>query len=205
MLVKSLRKTGNADVVIIFAYVILLAVMGGAMFVGGLASQVKGEEDSSEPSWVYRALQRLPMRTRFPASGIETSALAPLALGIVVGILSALMGGGGGFFLIPAMTFCLAMPMRVVVGTSLFQMLFTAASVTILQAAVNDAVDVFLAVGLLAGSVLGAQAGAWAATRLKGTQLKIVLALLVLALSVKMFNDLLVVPGHFLADVRGLP
>lgn len=205
LLVKSLRKAGNADLVIILAYVILLTIMGAAMFVGGLASQVKGEEDSGEPSWVYRALQRLPLRMTFPTSGIETSALAPLALGLFVGVLSAVMGVGGGFFLIPAMTFCLAMPMRVVVGTSLFQMLFTAASVTVLQAAVNDAVDVFLAVGLLLGSVVGAQLGARAAAGLKGNQLKIVLALLVLALSVKMFNDLLLVPSHFLIDLRGRP
>ncbi len=113
------------------------------------------------------------------------------------------MGVGGGFFLIPAMTFFLGMPMRVVVGTSLFQMLFTTGSVTIMQAVLNHNVDVFLALGLLIGSTLGAQIGARAANHLRADQLKIVFALLVLAFSVKMFNDLLLTPAYFLASLGG--
>ena len=202
-LVRSLRRTGNADVVIVFAYVVLLAVMGAVMFVEGLASQVKGEYETPRESAAYRWLRRLPLGLRFPASGVETSALAPLLLGALVGVLAALMGVGGGFFLIPAMTYLLAMPMRVAVGTSLFQMLFTSASVTLMQAAMNRSVDAFLALGLLVGSALGAQLGARLAKRLRGDQLKILLALLVLALSLKMFNDLLVMPPHFLAGPGG--
>jgi len=202
-LVKALRGGGNADVVIVLGYVALLAVMGVVLFVEGLASQVKGEEEARSESSGYRLLQRLPLSTDFPASGVRTSAIAPFVLCILVGILSALLGVGGGFFLIPAMSYFLAIPMRVVIGTSLFQMLFTSASVTIMQASVNHSVDAFLAVGLLLGATLGAQAGARAARALKGNQLKVVLALLLLALSVKMFDDLLILPRHFLTTPGG--
>jgi uncharacterized membrane protein YfcA len=198
LLVKALRFGGNAGVVIVLGYVVLLAVMGVILFVGGVASQVKGEEDIRSESPGYRLLQRLPMSTYFPASGVRTSAIAPVVLGMLVGALAALLGVGGGFFLIPAMSYFLAMPMRVAIGTSLFQMLFTSASVTVMQASVNHTVDAFLALGLLLGGTLGAQAGARAAKVLKGNQLKVILALLLLALSVKMFDDLLVLPRHFL-------
>lgn len=201
--VKALRGGGNADVVIVLGYVILLAVMGVVLFVEGLASQVKGEGDVQAESPGYRLLQRLPLSTGFPASGVRTSAIAPFVLGILVGVLAALLGVGGGFFLIPAMSYFLAMPMRVVIGTSLFQMLFTSASVTVMQASVNHSVDAFLAVGLLMGATLGAQVGARAARALKGNQLKVVLALLLLTLSVKMFDDLLVLPRHFLTSPGG--
>ncbi len=198
VLLRILRQEGNADVVIVFSYVVLLALMGGLMFVEGLTSQVRGDYDAQRKSGAYRMLARLPFRMRFPVSDIETSAFAPFVLGIAVGVLAAVMGVGGGFFLIPAMTYFLAVPMRIVVGTSLFQMLFTSASVTILQAALNHSVDVVLAVGLLIGATLGAQVGASLAGRLRGDQLKIVLSLLVLALSIKMFNDLLLMPVSFL-------
>ncbi len=203
LLVRALRRAGNADVVIVLCYVTLLAVMGVVLFVEGLASQVKGEAEVRAESWGYRLLQRLPFSTSFPASGVTTSALAPVVLGFLVGVLAALLGVGGGFFLIPAMAYFLAMPMGLVVGTSLFQMLFTSAAVTIMQAAVNHSVDAFLAVGLLLGASVGAQGGARVARGLKGDQLKVVLALLLLALSVKMFDDLLVLPRHFLAAGGG--
>ena len=203
ILLKSLRGGGNADVVIVLGYVALLAIMGVVLFVEGLASQVKGEDDLRSESPGYRLLQRLPLSTDFPASGVRTSAIAPFILGVLVGLLAALLGVGGGFFLIPAMSYFLAMPMRVVIGTSLFQMLFTSAAVTVMQASVNHTVDAFLAVGLLLGATLGAQAGARAARAIKGNQLKVALALLLLALSLKMFDDLLVLPRHFLTIPGG--
>lgn len=202
-LVKALRFGGNAGVVIVLGYVALLAVMGVILFVAGVTSQVKGEDDAQPESPGYRLLQRLPMSTSFPTSGVRTSALAPIILGVLVGVLAALLGVGGGFFLIPAMSYFLAMPMRVAIGTSLFQMLFTSAAITVMQATVNHTVDAFLALGLLVGGTLGAQVGARAAKVLKGNQLKVILALLLLALSVKMFDDLLVLPRHFLATPGG--
>ncbi len=117
---------------IVLCYVVFMAVIGVAMFIGGLASQVQGESQEKRETAVHRFLRRLPFRTRFAVSGVETSALAPLLLGGFVGVLAAVMGVGGGFFLIPAMTYFLAMPMPIVVGTTLFQTLFTSASVTLM-------------------------------------------------------------------------
>jgi uncharacterized membrane protein YfcA len=199
MLVKLLRSLGNLDIVIILCYVIFMAVIGVTMFVGGLTSQVQGEPREKREMAIHRFLSRLPFRTRFAISGVETSALAPLLMGGFVGALAAIMGVGGGFLLIPAMTFFLGMPMRVVVGTCLFQMLFTSASVTLMQAGVNHTVDAFLAACLLIGSTVGAQLGARAVKRLDPGQLKLAFSLLVLAMSLKFLNDLLEAPVAFLA------
>jgi uncharacterized membrane protein YfcA len=198
MLVKLLRSLGNLDIVIILCYVIFMAIIGVTMFVGGLTSQVQGEPREKRDTAIHHLLRRLPFRTRFEISGVETSALAPLLLGGFVGALAAIMGVGGGFLLLPAMTFFLGMPMPVVVGTCLFQMLFTSASVTLMQAAVNHTVDAFLAACLLIGSTVGAQLGARTVKRLDPGQLKLAFSLLVLAMSLKFLNDLLEAPVAFL-------
>ena len=203
LLVKTLRGRGNVDVLIVLGYIVLLATMGAVLFVEGLANRVTGEGDPHRETLGYRLLQRLPFPASFPASGVTTSALAPLFLGGIVGVLSALLGVGGGFFLIPAMSYFLAVPIRLAVGTSLFQMLFTSASVTVMQATMNHSVDAFLATGLLIGAAAGAQVGVRAGKILRGDQLKVVLALLLLALSAKMLDDLLVLPRHFLTIPGG--
>ncbi len=203
ILVKILRAMGNLDVVIILCYVIFMAVIGVIMFVEGLSSRVKGDTGGRPDSAVIRWLGRLPFRTTFKVSGVQTSALAPLLLGGFVGVLAAVMGVGGGFFLIPAMTYFLGMPMQVVVGTVLFQMLFTSGSVTFMQAAVNHNVDAILAAVLLVGATLGAQLGARLVRRLKADQLKVAFSLMVLAMSVKMLNDLLAAPAFFLVELGG--
>jgi uncharacterized protein len=198
-LVKLLRALGDLDVVIILCYVILMAIIGVTMFVGGLTSQVSGGTRPARETAIHRLLRRLPFRTRFETAGIETSALAPLLLGGVVGALAAVMGVGGGFLLIPAMAYFLAISMPVIVGTCLFQMLFTAAAVTLLQAAVNHNVDAILAAFLLVGSTLGAQLGALAVKHLKESHLRLAFSMMVLAMSLKFFNDLLQPPAVFLA------
>jgi uncharacterized membrane protein YfcA len=203
LLVRLLREIGNLDIVIILCYVVFMAVIGVTMFVGGLASQVQGDIEEKRDSAVHRLLRRLPLQSRFQASGVETSALAPLLMGGVVGILAAIMGVGGGFLLIPAMTYFLSIPMQIVVGTSLFQMLFTSASVTLMQAAINHNVDAILAACLLVGSTLGAQLGALAVRHLKASQLKVAFSMLVLAMSLKFLNDLLRAPAVFLAVLGG--
>lgn len=205
ILVKVLRELGNLDVVIILCYVVFMAVIGVTMFVGGLTSQVQGDVEETTDNAVRRLLRGLPLQSRFEVAGVETSTLAPLVLGGVVGVLAAIMGVGGGFLLIPAMTYFLAIPMQVVVGTSLFQMLFTSASVTLMQAAVNHNVDAILAACLLVGSTLGAQLGALAAKYLKGSQLKVAFSMLVLAMSLKFLNDLLRAPSVFLSVLGGHP
>ncbi|MEJ2678205.1 MAG: sulfite exporter TauE/SafE family protein [Gemmatimonadota bacterium] len=202
-IVQVLRAVGNLDLVILSCYVVLMAVIGVMVFVEGLTSQVRGEEQRRRDSGVQRALRRLPLQMHFPVSGTQTSALAPFLLGAFVGVLAAIMGVGGGFILIPAMAYLLDMPMRVVVGTSLFQMLFTASSVTLMQAAVNHTVDVVLASILLIGTTLGAQLGARAAQHLRAAQLKVVFSLMVLAMSLKMLNGLLVAPPFLLKRLLG--
>jgi len=202
-LVKLLRSAGNLDLVIVSCYVILMAVIGVMVFIEGLTSQVQGTPDKGEPSRLQRMLRILPFQMRFKAAGIRTSALVPLALGGFVGVLAAIMGVGGGFILVPAMTYVLGMPMRVVVGTGLFQMLFTSSSVTLMQAAMNHTVDVVLAAILLAGSTLGAQLGARAAQRLPAGQLKVVFSLLVLGMSLKMLNGLLTTPALLFRELVG--
>jgi uncharacterized membrane protein YfcA len=199
LLVKLLRSLGDLDVVIILCYVVLMAVIGVTMFVGGLTSQVRGETVEAPDTAIHRFLKWLPLQTRFDVAGVRTSALAPVLLGGVVGALAAIMGVGGGFLLVPAMAYFFAMPMPIIVGTSLFQMLFTTASVTLFQATVNHNVDAILAAFLLVGSTIGAQLGAVAVKHLKESQLRLAFSMLVLAMSLKFFNDLLQPPAVFLA------
>jgi uncharacterized membrane protein YfcA len=133
---------------------------------------------------------------KFRKSGIYVSALLPVAIGALIGLLVAIMGIGGGFIMVPAMIYMLRMPTAVVPGTSLFQMIFVAATVTILQAINNHTVDIVLTLVLLAGGVTGAQFGSRMGTRLRGEQLRIMLALLVLLVAVKLTFDMTATPDH---------
>jgi hypothetical protein len=141
-------------------------------------------------SWMHG----LPLKTRFRKSRLYISALVPLGIGFGVGVLSAIMGVGGGFVLIPAMIYMLGMPTAVVIGTSLFQIIFVAANVTFLQAAQNQTVDVVLAMMLLIGSVAGAQVGTRVGSRLQGDWLRLLLGILVVIVCVKLFVDLFTPP-----------
>ena len=137
----------------------------------------------------------MPLKTRFRKSRLYISALLPIGVGAVVGFLAAIMGvGGGGFIMVPAMIYLLGMPTAVVVGTSLFQIIFVTANVTILQATANQTVDVVLALLLLTGAVIGAQLGVRVGTRLHGEQLRILLALMVLMVCAKLVYDLTIPP-----------
>ncbi len=150
-----------------------------------------------------RLLKKMPMQTKFVKSGIEISLLLPLILGTLVGVLAAIMGVGGGFIMVPVMVYLLRMPMHVVVGTSLFQILFTCVNVTIMQSWSNHTVDFVLALLLLLGSTIGAQVGTTLSKKLKGDQLKILLASLVLIVCVKMMADLLLTPDILLSYKGG--
>jgi uncharacterized membrane protein YfcA len=153
---------------------------------------------TSEGLW-----RSLPLQVYFEKSGVTHSALVPVGLGIFVGLLAAIMGVGGGFLMVPVMIYMLRMPMHVVVGTSLFQIMFTCVEVTFLQAAANHTVDLVLAILLLIGSTIGAQVGTVFGRRLKGDQLKILLAVIVLAVTVKMVLDLILTPTLLLALAGG--
>jgi uncharacterized protein len=200
-LARFLRLLGNLNLVIICCFVAFMLIIFVTVFVEALTSGVQGKAEGAGDSSIRRFFQRLPLQSRFEVSGVETSLLAPALLGFIVGMLAAIMGVGGGFFLVPAMTYFLGMPMRVVVGTSLFQMLFTTSSVTLMQAAVNHTVDVLLGAILLIGSTVGAQLGAWTVQRLKADQLKLVFSMMVLGMALKMLNSLLSTPGFFLVEL----
>ncbi len=208
-LIKVLRAMGNADFVIKITYVVMLGVIGSYMFLESLQSmrrQVPAAAPkaaaSSRPSVYARLVQSLPWQMKFDKSGITLSALLPLILGTFVGVLAAIMGVGGGFIMVPVMVYLLRMPMHVVVGTSLFQILFTCINVTIMQAVTNHTVDLVLALILLLGSTLGAQFGARLSRRLKGDQLKILLASIVLLVMVQILVDL-VWPPRLLVGYKG--
>lgn len=204
--IKVLNAMGNADFVIKMTYVFMLGIVGAYMFVESLMSMKKKNTEASKPvkeSGFSKFLKSLPMQTHFEKSGVTHSALLPIIFGGFVGVLAAVMGVGGGFLMVPVMVYILRMPMHVVVGTSLFQILFNCIEVTFLQAYTNHSVDFILAVLLLIGSTFGAQVGAVFGRKLKGDQLKIILAVIVLAVTVKIVFDLTLSPSLLLSQGGG--
>ena len=206
--IKILRMMGSADFVIKITYVLMLGGVGSYMFYESLMAlrrKDKAVEVAEKPkveSKISKFLASLPWQTRFEKSGVTHSAILPIAVGTLVGILAALMGVGGGFLMVPVMVYLLRMPMHVVVGTSLFQILFTCIEVTFLQSYTNHTVDFVLALLLLLGSTVGAQIGTVFGKKLKGEQLKILLAAIVLVVTVKIVLDLTMTP-HLLLSVAG--
>lgn len=204
-LIKMLRATGGADFLIKMTYVIMLGVVGSFMFCESIyairkAKKNAGETKEEKPVEQKKGLlSALPMQTYFEKSGVTHSAIVPIALGVLVGVLAAIMGVGGGFLMVPVMIYMLRMPMHVVVGTSLFQIMFTCIEVTFLQSYSNHTVDFLLALLLLVGSVFGAQVGTILGKKLKGDQLKVLLALIVLAVTVKIVLELVMEPSMLLA------
>jgi uncharacterized membrane protein YfcA len=205
-LIKLLRAMGNADFLITITYVLMLGVVGGYMLIESLQG-LRASNDArtviKKESSYAQMMKKLPFQTNFEKSGIRLSILMPVILGGLVGILAAIMGVGGGFIMVPVMVYLLRMPMHVVVGTSLFQILFTCINVTIMQAASNHTVDFVLALILLLGSTIGVQFGAKISKKLKGDQLKILLAILVLLVMFKMLFSLLLTPTILLSYKGG--
>ncbi|MGC2062447.1 MAG: sulfite exporter TauE/SafE family protein [Thermodesulfovibrionales bacterium] len=205
--IKILKATGNADFTIKMTYVLLLGTVGTYMFIESLSSMRKKKAETEvipeKESAFARSLKRLPLQTHFAKSGVTHSLLLPIIFGGFVGVLGAIMGVGGGFLMVPIMVYILRMPMHVVVGTSLFQILFNCIEVTFLQAYTNHSVDFVLAVLLLLGSTVGAQVGAVFGRKLKGEQLKVILAGIVLAVTVKIIFDLTLSPSLLLGQSGG--
>ncbi|MGD0885966.1 MAG: sulfite exporter TauE/SafE family protein [Thermodesulfovibrionales bacterium] len=204
--IKVLKATGNADFVIKMTYVLMLGIVGTYMFIESLSSMRKKKMEEVKPkkeSGVARFLKSLPLQTHFEKSGVTHSLLVPVIFGGFVGLLAAIMGVGGGFLMVPVMVYILRMPMHVVVGTSLFQILFNCIEVTFLQAYTNHTVDFILAVLLLLGSTIGAQVGAVFGRKLKGEQLKVILAVIVLLVTVKMIFELTLTPSLLLTQGGG--
>jgi uncharacterized membrane protein YfcA len=207
--IKLLHAMGNADFVIKMTYVLMLGIVGVYMFVESIQSMrkkkdtVAQEAQEEKETAVSRFLKSLPLQTRFEKSGVTHSALVPIVLGSFVGVLAAIMGVGGGFLMVPVMVYMLRMPMHVVVGTSLFQILFTCIEVTFLQATTNHSVDFLLAVLLLVGSTVGAQIGTVFGRKLKGEQLKVLLATIVLIVTIKIVFDLTLTPSLLISQAGG--
>lgn len=204
--IKILKATGNADFVIKMTYVLMLGSVGSYMLIESLNSLKKNKAEPIEnekETGFTRFLKSLPLQTRFEKSGVTHSLLLPVLFGGFVGVLAAIMGVGGGFLMVPVMVYILRMPMHVVVGTSLFQILFNCIEVTFLQAYTNHSVDFILAVLLLLGSTVGAQVGAVFGRKLKGEQLKVFLAAIVLMVTVKIVFDLTLTPSLLISQAGG--
>jgi uncharacterized protein len=191
-----LKRAGQIELTISVCYVLLLGTLGFLMAIESVRAVLR----QRRPGGVRRKLHQhnwmhgLPLKTRFRRSKLYISALLPIGLGLIVGVLSAILGVGGGFLLVPAMIYTLGMPTQVVPGTSLLQIIFVAANVTFLQAYTNRTVDAVLTLVLLVGGVFGAQFGTRFGSKLRGEQLRLLLALMVLAVAAKLAHDLTIRP-----------
>ena len=197
VLFNYLRSLGQVDLLVRLCYVFFLGIIGSLMFVESLRAITRTRNGRAVPqrkkhSWVHA----LPGKMKFRVSGLYISVIPPLMVGVLVGVLAAIMGVGGGFIMVPAMIYLLGMPTKVVVGTSLFQIIFVTAFTTMLHATTNYTVDIVLAVLLLVGGVIGAQIGTRIGAHLKAEQLRILLAAMVLLVCAKLAFDLLVTPAE---------
>ena len=192
-----LKHIGQIDFVIAVLYVVMLSTIGGLMLYESLTTYLRRRRNPEAPRGklhTHYLVHRLPLKMRFYKSKLYISAYLPLGLGFVIGILSAILGVGGGFILVPAMIYVLGMPTKVVIGTSLFQIIFVTGFTTVVHAVNSHTVDMMLALLLIIGGVIGAQFGTLVGTRLKAEQLRILLAVLVLAVAIKIALDLLLHP-----------
>ena len=197
VLFKYLQFIGQIDLVIKLSFVVFLGVIGSLMFWESIRTIIRSHNPASRRRKLHQHnwLHGLPLKVRFRKSKLYISAIPPLVIGAVVGVLSALMGVGGGFIMVPAMIYLLGMPTSVVIGTSLFQIIFVTANVTFLQALTVQTVDILLAILLLAGAVVGAQFGSKYSVRMKGEQLRALLSIMVLGVCIKIIVDLITKPN----------
>jgi uncharacterized protein len=199
-----LQGQGQFGTAVTFLYVILLGATGAIMLTESLRASFRGADPAAAAARAAVAsnsrlriwAERLPWQTAFARSGVRMSVAVPLALGAAVGILTSLMGVGGGFIMVPVMIYILKMPTRIAFGTSLLQVLFTTAAVSVMQAVVNHSVDPVLACILILGSVFGINLGARLGARMPAERLRLILALLMVAVAVKLVASLALAPGN---------
>lgn len=206
MLFSMLKDMGQYELVVSLLYVVMLGTIGTLMLIESVRALRRAKNSNVQlgvrrrHTWAHG----LPLKMRFRASQLYVSAIPPFVIGALVGILAAIMGVGGGFIMVPAMIYLIGMPTKVVVGTSVFQFLFVTGFTTVLHAVANKSVDAVLAVILLLGGVIGAQVGVVLATRLKAEQLRILLAVLVIAVCLKLAADLVITPRELYSlDLAG--
>ena len=202
-----LQEMGQIDLVISLLYIVFLSTIGGLMAYEAIRNLLHLRRHKALPRGRHHhnALQRMPMRMRFPRSRLYISALLPLGIGFFIGTLVSIMGLGGGFFMVPAMLYLLRMPTSVVIGTSLYQIIFVTANVTVLHAVITQTVDLILALLLLTGSVVGAQLGTRLGTKLPTHYFRGLLAALVLAVAIKLALDLFITPTNLYSVALEVP
>jgi uncharacterized membrane protein YfcA len=204
---RWMTQLGQIDLFVQLSYVLFLGLIGAMMFQESLRSLLRARKPGGAPirrSHVHSWVHGLPLKMKFRASGLYISVIPPLMIGAAVGFLAAIMGVGGGFIMVPAMIYLLGMPTKVVIGTSLFQIIFVTAFTTIMHAVTSQTVDMLLALVLILGGVVGAQIGTRVGVRLKAEQLRILLSLLVLAVSIRIAMDLLITPNELFTVAPGV-
>ena len=196
LIFNVLNNIGQLDLVIKFSYFLFLSAIGTLMFIESLRLIIRVRKGKVTRGKLHQHnwLHGLPFKTRFRKSKLYISVLLPLLIGVIVGILAALMGIGGGFIIVPAMIYLLGMPTSLVVGTSLFQIIYVSSNTTILQASQNQTVDIVLAFLLLLGSVIGVQFGSRFSNLMKGEHLRFFLSIIILLVGFKLFSDLITIP-----------
>ena len=201
-----LAAVGQVDLFVQLSYVVFLGLIGAMMLQESLRTMRRARKPGTpvRRAHVHTWVHNLPFKVKFRASGLYISILPPMMVGAVVGFLAAIMGVGGGFIMVPAMIYLLGMPTKVVVGTSLFQIIFVTAFTTLMHAVTSQTVDMLLAFVLIIGGVIGAQIGARIGLRLKAEQLRVLLSLLVLAVAGKIALDLLLTPAELYTVTPGL-
>ncbi len=202
-LFNYLKALGQVDLLIKLSYVTFLSIIGGLMFVESLRAIMNTRKGAAPKRRKHNWLHNLPGKMKFRVSGLYISVIPPVLVGVLVGVLAAIMGVGGGFIMVPAMIYLLGMPTKVVVGTSLFQIIFVTAFTTIMHATTNFTVDIALAVLLLIGGVIGAQIGARIGVKLKAEQLRILLSIMVLGVCLKLGLELLIEPSELFSIGAG--
>ncbi len=203
---RLMTAAGQVDLFVQLSYVLFLGLIGAMMLQESLRSLLRARKPGApiRRSHVHSWVHGLPLKMKFRASGLYISVIPPLIVGALVGFLAAIMGVGGGFIMVPAMIYLLGMPTKVVIGTSLFQIIFVTAFTTVMHAVTSQTVDMLLALILILGGVVGAQIGTRVGVRLKAEQLRILLSLLVLAVSVRIAVDLLLKPGELYSVAPGV-
>ncbi len=193
-----MRALGQTELLVQISYVVFLGIIGALMLHEGVRALRRSRRPNAPRRRLHQHLwvHRLPLKMKFRTSGLYISVIPPLLVGVAVGVLAAVMGVGGGFLMVPAMIYILGMPTKVVVGTSLYQVIFVAAFTTVMHAVTTQAVDILLAVVLIVGGVVGAQLGTRLGLRLNAEQLRILLALMVLAVAGRIALDLVLPPDE---------
>lgn len=194
---KFLNNIGQLELIITLCYILFLGIIGSLMFLESIFKINRKKKNKERFFKKHIWIHHLPLKMRFRVSNLYISAIPPFFIGLVVGILAAIMGVGGGFIMVPAMIYIIGMPTRVVIGTSLFQIIFVTSFTTIMHATQNYSVDIILGFLLIVGGVIGAQIGVRLGVKLKAEQLRVLLSTIVLIVCFKLAYDLFLTPDEF--------